>query len=137
MGEMPVFRRILIAAVGAAAFAGTAGAEDRTDTIEFTAPRDSYERLHLGREGDIKLRGWYLRGGGIADPDGAVRRALVIMTNGGGEITAIDHPGFAVGTRLRLEQSGFRPDQKQAYGGAKAGWPQFFAKLEQVLARTE
>jgi uncharacterized protein YndB with AHSA1/START domain len=40
------------------------------------------------------------------------------------------------GTRLRMEQVGFRPDQKQAFGGAKAGWPQFFAKLEQVLART-
>jgi uncharacterized protein YndB with AHSA1/START domain len=33
-----------------------------------------------------------------------------------------------------MEQSGFRPDQKQAYGGAKAGWPEFLAKLEQVLA---
>jgi uncharacterized protein YndB with AHSA1/START domain len=43
----------------------------------------------------------------------------------------------SMGTRLRMEQSGFRPDQKQAYGGAKAGWQQFFAKLEQVLARTE
>ena len=39
------------------------------------------------------------------------------------------------GTRLRMEQSGFRPDQQQAYGGAKAGWHQFFAKLEQVLTR--
>jgi uncharacterized protein YndB with AHSA1/START domain len=41
------------------------------------------------------------------------------------------------GTHLRMEQSGFRPEQKQAYGGAKAGWQQFFAKLEQVVARTE
>ena len=40
------------------------------------------------------------------------------------------------GTRLRMEQEGFRPDQKQAFGGAKAGWQQFFAKLEEVLART-
>jgi uncharacterized protein YndB with AHSA1/START domain len=43
----------------------------------------------------------------------------------------------STGTRLRMEQLGFRPDQKQAYGGAHAGWQQFFAKLEQVLARTE
>ena len=28
----------------------------------------------------------------------------------------------SLGTHLRMEQSGFRPDQKQAYGGAKAGW---------------
>ena len=41
------------------------------------------------------------------------------------------------GTHLRVEQAGFRPDQKQAYGGAKAGWAQFFAKLEEILARTE
>ena len=41
------------------------------------------------------------------------------------------------GTLLRMEQSGFRPDQKQAYGGAKVGWPQFFAKLEQILARAD
>ena len=43
----------------------------------------------------------------------------------------------SAGTRLRMEQSGFRPDQKQAYGGANAGWQQFFAKLEQVLARPD
>jgi len=41
------------------------------------------------------------------------------------------------GAHLRVEQKGFRPDQKQAHGGAKAGWRQFFAKLEQVLARAD
>ena len=41
------------------------------------------------------------------------------------------------GTHLRMEQSGFRPDQRQAYGGARYGWQRFFANLEQVLARTE
>jgi len=39
----------------------------------------------------------------------------------------------ASGTRLRMEQTGFRPDQRQAFGGANAGWQQMFAKLEQVL----
>ena len=39
------------------------------------------------------------------------------------------------GTNLRMEQSGFRPEQEQAYRGAKMGWGNFFAKLEQVLAR--
>src|SRR5580692_2047654 len=43
----------------------------------------------------------------------------------------------SAGTRLRMEQSGFRPDQKQAYQGAKYGWQQFFAALEKVLARPE
>jgi uncharacterized protein YndB with AHSA1/START domain len=41
------------------------------------------------------------------------------------------------GTHVRMEQSGFRPDQQQAYHGAKAGWPRFFAALEQVLARID
>jgi uncharacterized protein YndB with AHSA1/START domain len=41
------------------------------------------------------------------------------------------------GTHLRMEQSGFRPDQQQAYQGAKAGWSRFLAALEQVLARTD
>jgi len=41
----------------------------------------------------------------------------------------------SAGTHLRMEHSGFRPDQQQAYQGAKFGWQQFFAKLEQVLAR--
>lgn len=39
------------------------------------------------------------------------------------------------GTRLRMEQAGFRPDQEQAYQGAKYGWQQFFGKLEQTLAQ--
>ncbi len=43
----------------------------------------------------------------------------------------------ATGTHLRMEQSGFRADQQQAYQGAKAGWPQFLGKLEQVMARTD
>ena len=43
----------------------------------------------------------------------------------------------SAGTRLRMEQSGFRPDQQQFYEGAKAGWQRFFANLEQVLARID
>jgi len=41
------------------------------------------------------------------------------------------------GTHLRVEQSGFRPDQQQAYQGAKFGWQRFFGALEQLLARTD
>jgi uncharacterized protein YndB with AHSA1/START domain len=38
------------------------------------------------------------------------------------------------GTHLRMDQSGFRPDQKQAFGGARMGWAQFLEKLDMVLA---
>lgn len=41
------------------------------------------------------------------------------------------------GTHLRMEQTGFRPDQKQAYGGARYGWEEHLANLEKALARTE
>lgn len=41
----------------------------------------------------------------------------------------------ATGTRLRMEQKGFRPDQRQAFGGAMQGWQGFFGKLEEVAAR--
>jgi pimeloyl-ACP methyl ester carboxylesterase len=70
-----------------------ATADPTTYVIEFTAPRDSYERQHLKLTGDIKLRGWYIKGAGISDAAGKRQRALVIMNNGGGgELTAIDDP---------------------------------------------
>jgi len=41
------------------------------------------------------------------------------------------------GTLLRMEQTGFRPEQNQAFGGARMGWQQFFGKLEQLLERLD
>jgi uncharacterized protein YndB with AHSA1/START domain len=41
------------------------------------------------------------------------------------------------GTRLRMEQSGFRPDQQQNYQGATYGWKRFVGALEDVLARID
>ena len=38
------------------------------------------------------------------------------------------------GTRMRMEQSGFRPDQEAAYKGAKHGWQKFLEGLERVVA---
>lgn len=43
----------------------------------------------------------------------------------------------STGTHLRVEQKGFRPQQKQAYGGAQAGWKMFLGKLEELLARVD
>jgi uncharacterized protein YndB with AHSA1/START domain len=37
------------------------------------------------------------------------------------------------GVLLRMEQSGFRPDQEQAYQGAKYGWKRFIDGLERVV----
>ena len=41
----------------------------------------------------------------------------------------------ASGTRLSLVQSGFKPDQKQAFGGARYGWNMMGEKLVDLLAR--
>ena len=38
------------------------------------------------------------------------------------------------GTRVRMEQSGFRRDQRANYGGAQVGWPRFIDALERTLA---
>lgn len=43
----------------------------------------------------------------------------------------------SAGTHLRMEQLGFRPDQKQAYQGAKFGWREHFTNLEKVLERMD
>ena len=39
------------------------------------------------------------------------------------------------GTRLSLVQSGFKPDQKQNFGGARYGWKMMGGKLIDLLAR--
>ena len=41
----------------------------------------------------------------------------------------------ASGTRLSLVQSGFKPDQKKNFGGARYGWRMMGGKLVDLLAR--
>jgi len=41
------------------------------------------------------------------------------------------------GTHLRMEQSGFSPDQKSNYHGAKYGWHKFFGNLERLIGEME
>jgi uncharacterized protein YndB with AHSA1/START domain len=41
----------------------------------------------------------------------------------------------ATGTRLSLVQSGFKPDQKQAFGGARYGWSMMGGQLVELLDR--
>jgi uncharacterized protein YndB with AHSA1/START domain len=38
------------------------------------------------------------------------------------------------GTHVRMEHSGFRPDQQAAYQGANYAWQHFFGGLERLLA---
>ena len=41
------------------------------------------------------------------------------------------------GTHLRIEQSGFPPEQKAALKGANASWPHMLAALEALLTRAD
>jgi uncharacterized protein YndB with AHSA1/START domain len=41
----------------------------------------------------------------------------------------------AAGTRLSIVQSGFKPDQKREFGGARYGWNMMGGKLVELLAR--
>jgi uncharacterized protein YndB with AHSA1/START domain len=41
------------------------------------------------------------------------------------------------GTLVRMEQSGFRPDQEANYQGANYGWQKFMGALERVVAGLE
>jgi uncharacterized protein YndB with AHSA1/START domain len=41
----------------------------------------------------------------------------------------------APGTRLSLLQSGFKPDQKRNFGGARYGWKMMGGTLVDLLAR--
>lgn len=39
------------------------------------------------------------------------------------------------GTLVRIEQSGFRPDQEPNFKGARYGWNKFIGNLDRVVAR--
>jgi uncharacterized protein YndB with AHSA1/START domain len=41
------------------------------------------------------------------------------------------------GTHLRMEQSGFGPDQERNYKGAQYGWQKFIGNLEQLVGGLE
>jgi len=70
-----------------------AAADGRTWIVEFTVPRDTFERVDLGMRDAVKLRGWYLEGSGIDDGGGGKVRALALMAPGGGnQLTALQHP---------------------------------------------
>ncbi|WFS69440.1 hypothetical protein CFBP4996_26060 (plasmid) [Agrobacterium leguminum] len=67
--------------------------EQATSVVEFSVPRDAYEREFLDLHTEIKLRGWYLRGEGVEDAESSKIKSLVIFNNGAfSETTAIDDP---------------------------------------------
>jgi hypothetical protein len=68
-------------------------AEQNTYTVEFTVPRDPYERLQLKMTTPVKLRGWFIKGDGVLNAEGKRIHALVIYSPGSTEQPfAIEHP---------------------------------------------
>ena len=100
IGKVPEGPEIDLKSIRRPAFFGAdpwkesiAEAESRTWIVEFTAPREPYERIHMKMTDPIKLRGWYLRGAGVDDGRGGKQRGLVVMSGGGGtRTTAITDP---------------------------------------------
>jgi len=67
--------------------------DDKTYIVEFTVPRDTYERLHLKILAPIKLRGWFIEGEGIVNSTGNKKHAIAMIIGGRSmETTAIHHP---------------------------------------------
>lgn len=58
-------------------------------------------------------------------------------TFGQGTVVTFTLTPTAGGTHLRMEHTGFRPDQEAAYRGATYGWQKFIDKLEEIVAGLE
>ena len=96
------------------------------------------ERLQAGRGSPLQSQrelGRCRRSG----PDGRAEQDAVLYVGHQGSESVVTWTltPTSTGTHLRMEQSGFRPDQEPYFRGAKVGWPQFLAKLEEVLARMD
>ena len=65
----------------------------------------------------------------LPGPGGRAEQDAVLQLGGHGleSVVTWTLTPKGAGTHLRMEQSGFRPDQQQAYQGAKFGWQKFFA----------
>ncbi|MDB5736488.1 MAG: hypothetical protein JWO65_156 [Sphingomonas bacterium] len=69
-----------------------AQSDPRTTIVEFAEPAEAYERLQ-DMPDDVHVRGWYIRGTGLDDGKGHRKRALIVISGGGGDrISAIDDP---------------------------------------------
>ena len=75
-----------------------------------------------------------------------IEKVRTVATDGEGRYNIVDLPPGAYivtftltptasGTHLLLVQSGFRPEQKHNFGGARYGWRMMGGKLVDLLAR--
>jgi len=111
-----------------------AEADARTFIVEFTAPPEPYETLHMAEHPPVKLRGWYLRGAGVDDGSGRKVRALVLMSNGGGgRIVAIEDPSdrlYRMDENHRSQLNTF-PNETTGASGQR-GWREYVYMLNKA-----
>lgn len=69
------------------------------------------------------------------DPHRKLRYAWVVGDMAIDTVVTFTLEPTATGTRLSLEQSGFKPEQKQNFGGARYGWKMMGGKLVELLAK--
>jgi uncharacterized protein YndB with AHSA1/START domain len=70
------------------------------------------------------------------EPHKKLSYAWVVSDMGLDTIVTFTLTPTASGTRLSLVQSGFKPAQKQNFGGARYGWKLMGGKLVDLLAKT-
>lgn len=112
---------------------GIAAVDPQTHIVEFTMPVEPYERIHRNMIGDVKIRGWYMRGAGVDDGRGNKRRALIVASGGGGDrVTAIDDPAD-VGYVVDPQTGVTIPDDDWPKGGTgvqgQRHWREIWRKL--------
>lgn len=107
-----------------------AALEPDTYTVEFTAEAEPFERLTLHSDHPVKLRGWYIRGAGVADGHGGRKRALILFSQGGGgRIVAIEDPTATL-YEMKKGKSELHhfPDDRTATSGERT-WRAMLVKL--------
>lgn len=107
-----------------------AALDAQTYTVEFTAPAEPFERLNLHSDHAVKLRGWYIRGAGVADGHGGRTRSLIILSGGGGgRIAAIEDPANTL-YEMKKGKSDLHhfPDDKSGTSGERE-WRNLIVRL--------
>ncbi|MFT4294571.1 MAG: hypothetical protein QM582_04085 [Micropruina sp.] len=112
-----------------------AKADSRTYIFEMSAPADLYDQLNRGAGPTTKLRGWYLKGSGVAKAGSHRRtRALVIYMGGRTiETTAIQHPDdgvYAVDADGKFVDQVYPNATTEKWGSR--GWRQYLYSLNQA-----
>ena len=103
-------------------------------------PRELFGDVRIGpteavRELDRQL--WLLRCAHDRYPEKKLSYAWVVGDMALDTIVTFTLTPTDSGTRLLLVQSGFKPEQKQNFGGARYGWNMMGGKLVDLLSKTE